>query len=162
MNVAKCNRTPKRLTILLITLALLTVSALVLSYERQRFICKSCWVGSPVPDAKTLAFLNSNLAPIDLIPMVAYATGSEYTVCNTTHCVSYHFNFAGELVGKPAEPIVNPPPSIPKVTVGGPSVILIEPPPRAPPPRFELNPGGTFGGGSGCVSVGVVNRCRHF
>jgi len=43
--------------------------------------------------------LKDSRAPIDYVPLFAWATGTTYMICNGTHCTVYHENFESNWVG---------------------------------------------------------------
>jgi uncharacterized membrane protein YgcG len=78
----------------------LALAASTLAFERGPYLCTDCAVASPVPDARTLETLKRSRAPIDYVPLFAWATGTTYQICNPTHCTVYHENFEGNWVGE--------------------------------------------------------------
>lgn len=109
----------------------LVVASLALhAYERGPFFCDNgCTVATPAIDQKTLDFLEDTVAVIDMVPMVMWATGSQYIVCNATHCTTYTMTFTGKFHGGERKVREGVPPS---------------------------EGGGGGGGGGGRVTVGPV------
>lgn len=94
-------RIPRRKALLiLLVCAGLALAASTLAFERGPYFCSTCHVASPVPDAETLQTLKASRAPIDYVPLFAWATGTTYQICNSTHCTVYHENFEGNWVGE--------------------------------------------------------------
>lgn len=93
----KRNRRP---LLILVALSLLLASAVIYGYERGPLICNGgCLVRTPVIDSKTQKFLENEMAIIDRVPMIMWATGSQYLVCNSTHCTTYTMSFNGSFIG---------------------------------------------------------------
>lgn len=94
-------RIPRRKAVfILVAAAGLALAASTLAFERGPYLCTDCAVASPVPDARTLETLKRSRAPIDYVPLFAWATGTTYQICNPTHCTVYHENFEGNWVGE--------------------------------------------------------------
>jgi uncharacterized membrane protein YgcG len=94
-------RIPRRKAILiLVVTAALALAASTFAFERGPYFCSDCHVASPVPDARTLEVIKDSRAPIDYVPLFAWATGTTYQICNSTHCTVYHENFEGNWVGE--------------------------------------------------------------
>lgn len=90
----------KAITVLVVA-AGLALAVSTLAFERGPFICDNgCNVASPVPDALTLQYIKDSRAPIDYVPMFAWATGTTYQICNASHCTTYHENFEANWVGE--------------------------------------------------------------
>ena len=89
----------KALLILAMTVGL-AFAASTLAFERGPYFCSDCHVASPVPDARTLEVLKDSRAPIDYLPLFAWASGTTYQICNSTHCTVYHENFESNWVGE--------------------------------------------------------------
>lgn len=73
---------------------------------------------TPTLDAKTAAYLDGILAPIDKVPMAMYVSGTTYLICNSTHCATYRMTFSGEYVGSDRTAI-DPPPNGREPNLGG-------------------------------------------
>lgn len=94
-------RIPRRKAVFILVFAGgLALAASTLAFERGPYLCTDCAVASPVPDARTLETLKRSRAPIDYVPLFAWATGTTYQICNPTHCTVYHENFEGNWVGE--------------------------------------------------------------
>ncbi len=94
-------RIPRRKALLILLVgAGLALAASTLAFERGPYFCTTCHVASPVPDAETLQTLKDSRAPVDYVPLFAWATGTTYQICNSTHCTVYHENFEGNWVGE--------------------------------------------------------------
>lgn len=93
----------KRSKAILILLAAggLAVVVSALAFERGPYICTNgCGVASPVPDALTLQFIKDSRAPVDYVPLFAWASGTTYQICNGSHCTVYHENFESNWIGE--------------------------------------------------------------
>jgi uncharacterized membrane protein YgcG len=98
-------RIPQRKAILILAVAAgLAFAVSTLAFERGPYFCTDCAVASPVPDAKTLEVLKNSRAPVDYVPLFAWATGTTYQICNSTHCTVYHENFESNWVGEGQTP----------------------------------------------------------
>lgn len=98
-------RIPRRKAILiLLVTAAFALAASTFAFERGPFFCNDCHVASPVPDARTLEVIKDSRAPIDYVPLFAWATGTTYQICNATHCTVYHENFESNWVGEGQTP----------------------------------------------------------
>lgn len=104
MNRAVNNRrlrvSRKKAVIIVILATGIAVAASTLAFERGPYFCESCSVASPVPDASTLELIKDSRAPVDYVPLFAWASGTTYQICNSTHCTTYHENFEGNWVGE--------------------------------------------------------------
>lgn len=98
-------RISQRNAILILLIAAgLAVAASTLAFERGPYFCTDCRVESPVPDGKTLEIIKDSRAPIDYVPLFAWATGTTYQICNPTHCTVYHENSESNWVGEGQTP----------------------------------------------------------
>ncbi len=149
-------RIPRRKAILiLVATAALALAASTLAFERGPYFCNDCHVASPVPDARTLEVIKDSRAPIDYVPLFAWATGTTYQICNATHCTVYHENFESNWVGEgqtPREGVMPEP-----IYEGGGGGME------------DGGPGGGFGGdqcsvvpgtSTGCSTVNGVSLCQ--
>lgn len=137
----------KAITVLLLA-AGLALAVSTLAFERGPYICDNgCNVASPVPDALTVEYIKDSRAPIDYVPLFAWATGTTYQVCNASHCTTYHENFEGNWVGEGRQAREGGLP-IPIDEGGGGGVPIIG--------------GGCYGNcGGGTVTVGPYQPCQQ-
>lgn len=96
----------KWILLFLVGAALCGFAATIAALERGPYVCNNgCSVQSPLIDAKTAAYLDSVLAPIDRAPFAMYLSGTTYMICNATHCTTYHQTFDGKYIGEGRTPI---------------------------------------------------------
>ncbi|WP_159093969.1 hypothetical protein [Stenotrophomonas sp. ZAC14D2_NAIMI4_6] len=94
----------RKAILILILAAGLIFGVSTFAFERGPYFCTDCAVASPVPDARTLEVLKDSRAPVDYVPLFAWATGTIYQICNPTHCTVYHENFESNWVGEGQTP----------------------------------------------------------
>lgn len=157
MNVVRSN---KRCLLLLVLLA---VSGLGITYglmalERGIYYCGHCVLRTPDADPATTEFIKKIRAPISRLPLLDFATGSRYTVCNPMYCATYEQLFDNSFLAKaPARRRTDSPGQPPR------DVNVIDPPPRQPPAPQPgpWNPAPAGPGSQVCVNIGKATPlCR--
>ncbi len=85
-------------------------SAGIKAFNRGPLYCDSCWLGVPDIDQGTKDFLQAQLAIVDgYVPFWMYLTNTTYTICNATHCATYHQTFDGKYMTEKKVPRDQPP-----------------------------------------------------
>lgn len=91
---------------LIVILGFFSFAPILQAFERGPFVCNNgCLVQTPLIDAKTRAFLDSQLAPVDMLPLSMYASGTTYIICNPFFCATYRQTFSGDYAGSDRVPI---------------------------------------------------------
>lgn len=142
---------------LLIAISMITCMAILIVFAvdnlsavpKGPFQCDQCRLDHPSPNAETERFVRKNMAIAEKMWPVSYLVGTEYLICNRTHCIEYQVNFNDKLISsKP-----------PYRRVGAPGSRVPPPPPMRPSPPPRRTPGPPPPGGEACVRVGKVTTC---
>ncbi len=94
----------RKLFVGLSAIALIAATAYAYALKNDHwgpYVCNSCMLSTPLPDAATKSFIKRSDMGFIVVP------GDSITVCGPTACVTYTKSSSGDFQGGPVVPITN-------------------------------------------------------